>query len=49
MKPLIKKVKGVWSVCNKSTGQALFSQAFHWCHNRNIKEGNYGVKSKQAC
>lgn len=51
MKPLIKKVKGSWRVYGNARLRErglLFTKAFEWCHMRNIKEGNYGVKTKAS-
>jgi hypothetical protein len=49
MKPLIKKINGVWSVVKRDN---IFTDtnmaALYWCHNRNIQERNYRVKTKTS-
>lgn len=48
MKPLIKKVKGSWRVDNFNRWNSYHILSLKWCHQQNIKEGNYGVKKKAS-
>jgi hypothetical protein len=48
MKPLIKKINGIWLVCPHQAHTNLVVTAMQWCWNRNIKEGNYCVKTKAS-
>ena len=50
MKPIIKKIKGRWAVSTLTmvVEHSWLLAAMAWCHNRNINEGNYRVKTQKA-